>query len=50
MFLTSLYFQIKKMWDYVVYPSKYYSKVYAKKYVDLYIDELSSITQKDEEN
>ena len=36
MFLTSLVAQIKKVWDYIVYPSKYYAKKYAKRYAKEY--------------
>ena len=32
MFLTSLYVKIKQMWEFIVYPSKYYSKKYSKQY------------------
>ena len=36
MFLTSMFFKIKQMWDYMVYPSKYYAKKYAKQYIQEY--------------
>lgn len=36
MFLTKIIYQIKTLWDYVIYPSKYYSKKYAKYYIEQY--------------
>ena len=36
MFLTTMFFKIKQMWDYMIYPSKYYAKKYAKQYVKEY--------------
>ena len=36
MFMTTMFFKIKQLWDYLVYPSKYYAKKYAKKYVEEY--------------
>ena len=36
MFFTNLYYNIKRAWEYIIYPSKYYAKYYAKKYVEEY--------------
>ena len=36
MFLTSIVMKIKNMWEFLVYPSKYYSKKYSKKYAREY--------------
>ena len=36
MFLTNVYFQIKKLWQLITYPSKHYSKKYAKHYAKEY--------------
>ena len=36
MFLTSIYYKMKQMWEYLTYPSKYYAKKYAKQYVEEY--------------
>lgn len=47
MFLTQIFYNIKKFWDYLVYPSKHYAKKYAKKYVDEYSknNELNNIIE-----
>ena len=39
-FLTSMYYKITQMFEYIVMPSKYYAKKYARQYVDEYIDEI----------
>lgn len=39
MFFTHFFYQMKTLWDYVIYPSKYYSKKYAKYYVEQYKSE-----------
>lgn len=44
MFLTSLVAQIKKVWDYIVYPSKYYAKKYAKQYAKEYSRTIETIS------
>ena len=36
MFLTTAFFKIKQLFDYMVYPSKYYAKKYAKQYIQEY--------------
>ena len=36
MFLTSIVMKIKNIWEFLVYPSKYYSKKYSKKYAREY--------------
>ena len=36
MFLTSMYIRLKNIWDYLLYPSKYYSRKYAKEYAKKY--------------
>ena len=36
MFLTVAYYKLKQLFDYMVYPSKYYAKKYAKQYVEEY--------------
>ena len=42
MFLTNLFFSIKKIYDWLVYPSKEYSKKYSKRYSKQYVDEYIS--------
>ena len=41
MFLTSIYCQLLKIYEYIVHPSKYYSKKYAKKYTKEYINSIN---------
>lgn len=36
MFLANIFFSIKKAWEFVIYPSKYYSKKYSKQYAKKY--------------
>ena len=36
MYFTSLYIRLQKVWEYIIYPSKYYAKKYAKKYAKEY--------------
>ena len=36
MFLTSIYCKLNHLWQYLVYPSKYYAKKYAKQYAEEY--------------
>ena len=36
MFLTNAYYKMKQLWDYIIYPSKYYAKKYAKQYAQYY--------------
>ena len=36
MFVTTIYYKMKQLWDYVMYPSKYYAKKYAKRYAQEY--------------
>ena len=42
MFLTSLIVKMKQVWEYLIYPSKYYAKKYAKQYVDEYTKKTKS--------
>ena len=36
MFFASVYIRLKNIWEYLIYPSKYYSKKYAKEYAQYY--------------
>ena len=36
MFFTQMYIKLKALWEYIVYPSKYYAEKYAKKYAKEY--------------
>ena len=36
MFFASVYIRLKNIWEFFVYPSKYYSKKYAKEYAKYY--------------
>ena len=42
MFFVSLYNKLKRAWEYIVYPSKYYAEYYAKKYTKQYMDSYHS--------
>ena len=41
MFFTNMFVQIKKMWEYITYPSKYYSKKYSKRYAKQFSKQFS---------
>ena len=47
MFLTSLYINLQKFWEYLIYPSKYYSKKYAKKYAKEYSVGICRVSPED---
>ena len=38
MFFLTLYNKLKRAWEYIIYPSKYYAEKYAKKYAKEYVD------------
>ena len=40
MFFANIFIQIKRIWEYLVYPSKYYAKKYARRYVDELADDV----------
>ena len=39
MFFTNLFLNLKRFYDYLVYPSKVYAKKYAREYSKKYVDE-----------
>ena len=41
MYFTAMIMRMKEMWDYVMFPTKYYARYYAKKYVREYMCEHS---------
>ena len=41
MFFASVYIRLKNLWEYLIYPSKYYSKKYAKEYAKHYATIMS---------
>ena len=47
MFITSLFYNLKKLYEYLIFPSKRYSKKYSKEYSRKYVNEyLAEINTK----